>query len=121
MFCELFSDSITEDVYDASLAELSFGLIYSGEYMCVAAGGFTDKLPVLTETMLEKLKNYKVDPERFAKISDQVSEILLAVHEYMLTMLAQVVLGQFLACGALPSQRLVEPVHDHDSSLEACR
>jgi len=75
LFCELYSDSITEDVYDASLAELSFSFFYSGEYMCIAAGGFTDKLPVLTETMLDKLKKYKVDPERFAKISDQVSSV----------------------------------------------
>jgi insulysin len=73
LFCELYSDSITEDVYDASLAELSFNLFYGGEYICVAAGGFSDKLPVLTETMLDKLKKYKVDPERFAKISESVS------------------------------------------------
>ena len=39
----------------------------------MAAGGFSDKLLILTETMLEKLKKYKVDPERFAKISDTVS------------------------------------------------
>jgi insulysin len=73
LFCELYSDSITEDVYDASLAELSFNLFYAGEHICVAAGGFNDKLAVLTETMLDKLKKYKVDPERFAKISDTVS------------------------------------------------
>jgi insulysin len=73
LFCELFSDSITEDVYDASLAELSFNLFYAGEHICVAAGGFSDKLAVLTETMLEKLKTYKVDPERFAKLKETVS------------------------------------------------
>lgn len=73
LFCELFSDSITEDVYDASLAELSFNLFYAGENICVSAGGFSDKLAVLTETMLEKLKNYKVDPERFAKLKETVS------------------------------------------------
>lgn len=75
LFCELYSDAITEDVYDASLAELSFHLFYSGEYICIAAGGFSDKLEVLTETMLQKLKDYKVDPERFAKLSDTVGPI----------------------------------------------
>lgn len=75
LFCELFSDSITEDVYDASLAELSFNLFYAGEHICVAGGGFSDKLAVLTETMLEKLKTYKVDPERFSKLKETVSYV----------------------------------------------
>jgi insulysin len=99
LFCELYSDSITEDVYDASLAELSFSFFYSGEYMCIAAGGFTDKLPVLTETMLDKLKKYEVDPERFAKISDQVSSVsCVSARESRLIVPAQVVLGKLLAC-----------------------
>jgi len=76
LFCELYSDSITEDVYDASLAELSYNLFYAGEHIFVAAGGFSDKLAVLTETMLEKLKNYKVDSERFAKIKETVCSFL---------------------------------------------
>jgi insulysin len=75
LFCELFSDAITQDVYDASLAELSFHLFYAGDYISISAGGFSDKLAVLTETMLKKLVTFEVDEDRFAKIVDQVSRL----------------------------------------------
>ncbi|GMK56588.1 hypothetical protein CspeluHIS016_0304280 [Cutaneotrichosporon spelunceum] len=68
LLCDAFTDSITEDVYDAELAELSFHLWYSGDSMSLLIGGFSDKLPLLTETMLNKLMNFKVDPDRFDKL-----------------------------------------------------
>ncbi|WVQ66403.1 uncharacterized protein L199_004583 [Kwoniella botswanensis] len=68
LFCDLFSDSITEDVYDADLAELSFSLWNEHQWIGISAGGFSDKLAVLTETMLKKLKEFKVDEGRFREI-----------------------------------------------------
>lgn len=68
LLCDTFSDSITEDVYDAELAELSFHLWYSGDSISMLVGGFSDKLPLLTETMVSKLVNLKVNPERFDKL-----------------------------------------------------
>nr|XP_019043437.1 insulysin [Kwoniella bestiolae CBS 10118]OCF22367.1 insulysin [Kwoniella bestiolae CBS 10118] len=68
LFCDLFSDSITEDVYDADLAELSFSLWNEHRWIGISAGGFSDKLAVLTETMLKKFKEFKVDEGRFREI-----------------------------------------------------
>ncbi|WWC73601.1 uncharacterized protein I206_107573 [Kwoniella pini CBS 10737] len=68
LFCDLFADSITEDVYDADLAELSFSLWNEHSWIGISAGGFSDKLAVLTETMLKKLKEYKVDEGRFKEV-----------------------------------------------------
>jgi insulysin len=73
LLCEMFEDATTEDVYDASLAELSFGLYYSGDTLSISAGGFSDKLAVLTETMLNKLMAFDIDESRFEKITDSVS------------------------------------------------
>lgn len=72
LLMDLFSDSTTEDVYDAELAELSFHLFYSGDALTLAVGGFTDKLALLMETMLKKLMVFEVDPTRFDKIVDSV-------------------------------------------------
>lgn len=96
------------------MAELSFNLFYAGEHICVAAGGFSDKLAVLTETMLEKLKNYKVDPERFAKLKETVSLIVL----YMADVLASIVLEQFRTCRTVPGWRLVESVCDYREVMD---
>ncbi|KLT45842.1 hypothetical protein CC85DRAFT_239827 [Cutaneotrichosporon oleaginosum] len=68
LLCDAFTDSITEDIYDPMLAELSFHLWYSGDTISLLVGGFSDKLPLLTETMMTKLRNFKVDPDRFDKI-----------------------------------------------------
>ncbi|WWC92904.1 uncharacterized protein L201_007866 [Kwoniella dendrophila CBS 6074] len=68
LFCDLFTDSITEDVYDADLAELSFSLWNEHQWIGISAGGFSDKLAVLTETMLNKFKNFKIDEGRFKEI-----------------------------------------------------
>ncbi|ORY34641.1 putative A-factor processing enzyme [Naematelia encephala] len=74
LFCELFSDSITEDVYDADLAELSFSLQYTPEAISVGAAGFSDKLAVLVETMLTKLVAFEVDAARFGDIVEDVRQ-----------------------------------------------
>ncbi|WVO15036.1 hypothetical protein L204_102679 [Cryptococcus depauperatus] len=70
LFCDLFSDAITEDVYDADLAELSFHLYSTHNWIQISACGFSDKLSVLTEKMLEKFVNYKVDESRFQEIAE---------------------------------------------------
>jgi len=72
LFCDLFRDSITEDTYDADLAELSFNLWYAGESISVGAAGFSDKLAVLTETMLKRLMKYEVDEGRFTGVVEEV-------------------------------------------------
>ena len=73
LMTELFSDSITEDVYDAEMAELRFGVYGAGDYIGVSSKGFTDKMDVLVERMLTKLVDLKIDEDRFKEIVDQVS------------------------------------------------
>ncbi|KAL7425090.1 metalloprotease [Cryptotrichosporon argae] len=74
VFCDLFEDSITEDVYDASLAELGFSIWYRPDGISITARGFSDKLEMLTEQMLRKLVAHKVDRERFGKIVEQTKQ-----------------------------------------------
>ena len=73
LFCDLFKDSIVEDIYDADMAELSFDLHYAGESIAVGAGGFSDKLAVLLETMLKRFANFEIDEKRFPEVVEDVS------------------------------------------------
>jgi insulysin len=75
LYCDLFRDSITEEVYDAELAGLQYSLEYAGDSITVGSVGYNDKLPRLTEKMLGMMKEFKVDAERFAIIKDQVRAI----------------------------------------------
>lgn len=72
IFCDLYRDSITEDVYDADLAELSYHLYYAGESIAISAGGFSDRLAVLLETMLVKLAKFDVDMDRWGGVVEEV-------------------------------------------------
>jgi insulysin len=77
LLCEVFTDAVTEDVYDAELAELYFRVYAAGDYIGITTRGFSDKLMVLAERMLSRLVEVKVDQERFKEIVDQVSSCLV--------------------------------------------
>ncbi|WVO12724.1 hypothetical protein L204_100332 [Cryptococcus depauperatus] len=68
LLCELFMDSITEDIYDASMAMLNFHLTVNNDRIDISASGFTDKLAELTEAMMRKFVEFKIDSKRFENI-----------------------------------------------------
>lgn len=70
---DLFADSITEDVYDAEMADLHFYAYWSGEAYLLSISGYNDKMPLLVEEMTKKLKSFRATPERFEKLVDRVS------------------------------------------------
>lgn len=70
---DLFADSITEDVYDAELADLHFHAYWSGEAYVLSISGYSDKMPLLLEDMTKKLKAFGPTQERFEKLVDRVS------------------------------------------------
>ncbi len=72
LLCDLFRDSVTEKVYDAELAGLQFSIDFGGDHITLGTVGYNDKLADLTETMLKLFMEFKIDPERFELIKDQV-------------------------------------------------
>ncbi|KAL0572984.1 metalloprotease [Marasmius crinis-equi] len=64
LFTDLIDDSLTELVYDAQLANLSYYCYDTVNGLCVSFSGYNDKLPVLMKQVLERMKDLHVDPER---------------------------------------------------------
>ena len=79
LWCDLFRDSITEDIYDADLAGLGFSVSRSHGAVSVGAAGFNDKLAVLLETMLKKMVGFEVDEARYPGVVDDVSLMSLLI------------------------------------------
>jgi insulysin len=77
LFVDLFRDSIAEETYDAELAGLQFSIDYAGDSLTVGTVGYNDKLPAMTEKMLNLMRSFKVDPSRFELIRDQVRSRLV--------------------------------------------
>lgn len=76
MFCDLFSDSIAEELYDVELAGLQFSVEATNTALVIKVTGYNDKLPVLTTKMLGELRDFSPTAERFASVKDQVGRFL---------------------------------------------
>lgn len=72
LYCDLFSDSITEEIYDAKLAGLEYSIEHGARSITVGLHGYNDKLPNLLEKMMRTMKQFSVDEERFPVVIEQV-------------------------------------------------
>jgi secreted Zn-dependent insulinase-like peptidase len=72
LFGELIRDSLTEITYDASLAGLDYDVDNGSDGLTVSLSGYNDKLPVLLKVVLERIRSYKVNPERLQVFKEQV-------------------------------------------------
>lgn len=72
LFTELVRDSLQEYAYDAELAGLSYNFDQQADGILLSADGYDDKLPLLIEVIVRRMKEYKVDEKRFAIVVDMV-------------------------------------------------
>ncbi|KAI9477913.1 MAG: Metalloenzyme, LuxS/M16 peptidase-like protein [Benjaminiella poitrasii] len=73
LYTDLLKDSLNEYAYDAEVAGLSYDIENQLEGMLLAMGGYNDKLPDLLNKVVQKMRDFKVDPERFKLLKDQLS------------------------------------------------
>lgn len=72
MFTELIRDSLQEYSYEAELAGLSYNFDQAADGILLSLDGYNDKLAVLVDVVVKRMKEYKVDEKRFALVHDQV-------------------------------------------------
>jgi insulysin len=73
LFCDLFQDSIAEELYDVERAGLQFSAEATPTAIVVKVMGYNDTLPALTTRMLELLRRFEPTTVRFDSVKDQVS------------------------------------------------
>ncbi|KAH8549377.1 Metalloenzyme, LuxS/M16 peptidase-like protein [Umbelopsis sp. PMI_123] len=73
LYTDLLKDSLNEYSYDAEVAGLHYNIENQLEGMLLGIGGYNDKLPVLLERVVSKMKDFEVDIERFNLVKDQLS------------------------------------------------
>ena len=72
MYCELVKDALVEYSYDAELAGLDYGLASFSLGLCIDVSGYSDKMYVLLEKVLESMRDLKVEPDRFRIVKERV-------------------------------------------------
>lgn len=65
-------DSLSEDTYNAELAGLRYSIKNDSTGLVISVGGYNDKLPLLLDTVLDKLRSIQFQPDRLKVISEQV-------------------------------------------------
>lgn len=61
---------MNEYAYNAELAGLRYEIIITKYGLLLAVGGYNDKQHVLLDKVLERMTNFKVDPQRFAILKE---------------------------------------------------
>jgi len=70
---DLVTYSLAEITYDASLAELGY-LDTSSEGFSISVSGYNEKVLVLLNTVIQKIKTLIVDPNRFGVIKERLEQ-----------------------------------------------
>ena len=73
LYTDIVNDSLTEFAYDADLAGLSYNLVPHANGLFIMMSGYNDKMSVLAQHILEKVKGLVVDPQRLSVIKEQVT------------------------------------------------
>eukprot|EP00298_Acanthocystis_sp_HF-20_P004134 c14466_g1_i2.p1 GENE.c14466_g1_i2~~c14466_g1_i2.p1 ORF type:complete len:765 (+),score=287.94 c14466_g1_i2:94-2388(+) len=72
LFARLVSDSLVEYSYDAEIAGLSYSFTNVVQGFIVSVCGYHDKLHVLLEKILKRMKTLTINSERFRLIKEQL-------------------------------------------------
>ena len=72
MVANLVCDSLDEIAYSASLAGLRYSLSYHSEGLTVSVYGYHDKLPLLLQVVLEKIRNLQSREDRLEVFKEKV-------------------------------------------------
>lgn len=85
LFTDLITDSLSESSYDADMAGLSYHCVSHTKGMFVTLQGYNDKMSVLVQHVLDKVKNLKVLTERMNVMVEQVCLCVLCSNNRDLT------------------------------------
>lgn len=71
LYCELVKDSLNEYAYDAEIAGLEYSLAAHSLGLDIEISGYNDKMSVLLEKVLTKMRDLDISPSRFNVIKER--------------------------------------------------
>ncbi|CUS07597.1 unnamed protein product [Tuber aestivum] len=76
LYCRLVKDAFNEYAYDAEIAGLDYNLWGHSLGLDVEISGYNDKMPVLLEKLLLKMRDLEITPDRFKVVKDRMAREL---------------------------------------------
>ncbi|RIA82106.1 Metalloenzyme, LuxS/M16 peptidase-like protein [Glomus cerebriforme] len=72
LYYHLFDDAFAEEAYDASLAGLSYSMYAVEDNISINVSGYNDKAAKLLELIVNRMKNFIINPERFKVLKERL-------------------------------------------------
>ncbi|KAI8639740.1 Metalloenzyme, LuxS/M16 peptidase-like protein [Parasitella parasitica] len=73
LYISLLTDSLSEYSYDAEVAGLVYFLSQGSKGFTLQVGGYTDKLPLLLEKVIDKMRDLQIETDRFTIFKDKLT------------------------------------------------
>ncbi|KAJ3020429.1 UNVERIFIED_CONTAM: Insulinase (Peptidase M16) [Siphonaria sp. JEL0065] len=73
LYCDLVTDALNQQSYLAEMADLSFALNVTVEGIMLSVGGYSDKLGMFMETVIQAMVSLVIVPERFTFVKEELS------------------------------------------------
>ena len=71
------NDSLAEFSYNAGIAGLTYKLLDNATGLVLTTSGYNDKMPLLLEHILDRIKNLDINPERLEVMKEQVCNAIV--------------------------------------------
>ncbi|GGX40608.1 insulinase family protein [Saccharospirillum salsuginis] len=81
LYLDLVDDALSEIRYQAGLAGSGYGLSQTDRGLQLRLYGYSDRLPVLLDTLLVELTEHQIDPERFTLLKSDLERRLRNTRE----------------------------------------
>lgn len=96
LYLDLVDDALSEIRYQAGMAGSGYGLSQNDRGLQLRLYGYSDRLPVLMDTLLVELTEHEIDQERFARLKSDLERRLRNTREDPVLNQTFRRLGQFL-------------------------
>jgi insulysin len=73
LYCELVKDALNEYAYDAEISGLEYGLGAHSFGLDILITGYNDKMLVLMEKLLVKMRDLEILPDRFKLLKEKLT------------------------------------------------
>ncbi len=119
LYSAVVEDALTATVYPAYLAGLGYGLNANGYGFELAVSGYSDKQLELVGTVLERLTDCSVDPDRFATLRDELVRDWRNYRDERPSTQAYGALGYLLLSSRWPPEALIDALQTQDAAALA--
>lgn len=122
LYSDLVTDSLSEYSYDADLAGLTYNFASHTAGLYISMHGYNDKMSVLVEHVLDRVKHLVIDPQRLIVLKEQVRyPVSLFIFVFLNSITGEKGMGKLLPRAIIHTLRLLWTLFDDCKAVDSGR